>query len=64
MMVRHIIILVVCDFGNFKFGYFFFFSETRDLILGFLREGRQRYPDLFNQVLASEPEASQVLNLL
>lgn len=39
-------------------------SETRDIVLGFLRDSRERFSDIFNQVIASDPEAAKFVQTL
>lgn len=66
---------MVCDnlliFSNVIFYYYLFYSknfpyiaDTRDIVAEFLREARLRYPEMFNQIVADEPNAAQIVNLL
>lgn len=43
---------------------FFSSTETRDILLNFLRDARQRYPDVFNQVIATNAQQAQYAALL
>lgn len=42
----------------------FFLTETRNIVFEFLREARQRYPDVFNQIVASNAQQAQYASLL
>lgn len=44
--------------------FFFLPTETRDVLLEFLRDARQRYPDVFTQIVASNAEQAQYASLL
>jgi len=39
-------------------------DKTRDMLLEFLRDARQRYPDVFNQIIASNAQQAQYATLL
>lgn len=51
------------SFSNI-FDSFCFHIETRDILVNFLRDARQRYPIVFNQVTGTNPEQAQYAVLL
>lgn len=39
-------------------------TETRNIVAAFLRDARQRYPDVFNRIVASNAQQAQYASLL
>lgn len=64
MVCEKLLIFFSNDFKFILFKYFLKIAETRDIVVGLLRDARQRYPEMFNQIVANEPNAAQIINLL
>lgn len=41
-----------------------FFTETKEIVFNFLQEGRQRYPEYYQQAISTDPEIAQFAQLL